>query len=534
MATPSSSYLPFEGNFIDALLSGTYWILDSSRTINWSISDGFNGEYWTNPDYMIEQIDIMFNIIGSYIDVTFQYVGYFDNPESADSWNSDINYSWDSGYFINNNNVWAQANWPAASEETDYWGQPGDIFLNLNSRANTLDYEPGGAGFALLLHETGHALGLKHPHDSGGTGSPTLDDFGMGDMDIEYVSLMSYNETYGWDSFTYEPMTPMLYDVIGLQSLYGERTNNHSDDTTWSVGEYFSYSTIYDTGGYDTIQVNDGNGWLVDLDGGFMLSNTAYTMMWLMGDFELVRGSSYSDEFIGDEFDNVFIGGYGSDIIDGGRGTDIAVYNYYPSDYDIVVYDNYTTIKGKESNDMLYNIETLYFADEVFYPISDFGGEVLIPESAAPFFIDPDELLANNDINTGDGWIIQADAAQLYRVYMGAMGRLPDDAGFKWWFEKIEAGGRQAIFEMAEGFIHSPEFKGYADTNNDNQISNDEFVTHMYEGVFGRSPDQEGYDFWLEKLELHNYNQRQVLVYMTESNEYVEQTLEVVAEYIFI
>lgn len=166
-------------------------------------------------------------------------------------------------------------------------------------------------------------------------------------------------------------------------------------------------------------------------------------------------------------------------------------------------------------------------------PVYEPDDEILEPESAGPFFIDPDGYLSDNDINRGNGIIIHAEAAQLYRAYMGGMGRLPDDAGFQWWFDQIKSGDK-TLRSMADGFIHSTEFKGYADTNNDNQISNDEFVTHMYEGVFGRAPDTEGYEYWTGKLDSGDYSQPLAFTFMTQSNEYVEQTLEVVADYIFI
>ena len=186
-------------------------------------------------------------------------------------------------------------------------------------------------------------------------------------------------------------------------------------------------------------------------------------------------------------------------------------------------YDGWYHISaGSDSLD--YFTAFLYVAElNSFDPIPDLH----------PYIRNKDEYNWDNDIDTGDGWLyIAAEDAQLYRAYMGAMGRIPDAGGFNWWANEIEW-GREDLFSMADGFINSTEFKGYADTNYDGKISNDEFITHMYEGVFGRTADVGGYNYWLSELSTGASDQGEVLIYMTQSNEYVDQTLEAVADYLF-
>ncbi len=146
---------------------------------------------------------------------------------------------------------------------------------------------------------------------------------------------------------------------------------------------------------------------------------------------------------------------------------------------------------------------------------------------------DEDGALWNSQIKRADGLVIDAEEAQLYRAYAGAMGRTPDEAGYNWWLGEIEA-GRQDLNSMAGGFVHSDEFKDLADSNDDGAISNAEFVTHMYEGVFGREPDQAGFDYWVGELDSGRYSQAAALVDMTQSNEYVEKTYLTVADMLFI
>jgi len=177
---------------------------------------------------------------------------------------------------------------------------------------------------------------------------------------------------------------------------------------------------------------------------------------------------------------------------------------------------------------------TDYFT--AFLYVGEYDGEVISVDPISelhPYIRNKDAYNWDNDIDTGDGWLyIAAEDAQLYRAYMGAMGRIPDAEGFNWWANEIEW-GRENLFSMADGFINSAEFKDYADTNFDNFISNHEFVTHMYEGVFGREPDQGGYNYWMGELNAGTTDQGEVLIEMTQSNEYIDQTLEAVAEYLF-
>lgn len=160
-------------------------------------------------------------------------------------------------------------------------------------------------------------------------------------------------------------------------------------------------------------------------------------------------------------------------------------------------------------------------------------GSIGLDVKLSPYIINQDDYNWDNDINTGNNTYIPAEDAQLYRAYMGAMGRLPDSGGFNWWANEIEL-GRHNLFTMSDGFISSSEFKGYADSNYDGYISDHEFITHMYEGVFGRAPDQGGYEYWIDQLNSGASDQGEVLVYMTQSNEYIDQTLETVADYLFI
>ena len=69
--------------------------------------------------------------------------------------------------------------------------------------------------------------------------------------------------------------------------------------------------------------------------------------------------------------------------------------------------------------------------------------------------------------------------SQLYRTYSGSLGRTPDDEGFDWWLNEINE-GRKELRGMAADFIFSAEFLGFFDAEDGNSIDNTDFVNHMY------------------------------------------------------
>lgn len=145
--------------------------------------------------------------------------------------------------------------------------------------------------------------------------------------------------------------------------------------------------------------------------------------------------------------------------------------------------------------------------------------------------IDTDDFFWDAEIQTSDGDVISATEAQVFRTYLGGLGRTPDSEGYDWWLNEILE-GRHDLDSMAAGFVFSDEFQSIADTNRDDITDNLEFIDHIYLNVFGRQPDEGGLFFWLGELRSGTRTQANVLVDMTQSNEYVEQTLIAVVDYL--
>ncbi len=342
MANPSYNYFQMTGDeSIDVTTHGYYWGLGADRTIDWSISNGLDNETWNNPGVVASYLNAMLGTFSYFSNIKFNYLGYFTTPIVAAQSGSEINVSISaSTTMFPSSSYWAVGNFNPQTS-TDYSGQVGDIYLNLRSQANTLtSYEPGSAGWFVAIHEIGHTLGLKHPHDSGGTGRPTYEQLGSGNMDQDWVSIMSYNDDFKFNLKQWDPATPMILDAIAMQYIYGKNTTTNAGNSNHSLTQTNFYSTIWDASGSDTVTAAGSIvGWTIALPDKGISSlvdtkvGTAFpsleatlaspkTFYWLAGDIENVIGGSGNDTIIGSDTANNLSGGPANDVLYGGAGND--------------------------------------------------------------------------------------------------------------------------------------------------------------------------------------------------------------------
>ncbi len=112
---------------------------------------------------------------------------------------------------------------------------------------------------------------------------------------------------------------------------------------------------------------------------------------------------------------------------------------------------------------------------------------------------------------------LTGSAGKAYRVYKAAFARDPmagDQAGLGYWISRIDNG--MDMVEVAARFIDSPEFR----TLYGQDPSNADFLTKVYTNVLGRTPDQGGYDWWLNELNTNpSKTKSKVLADFAESGE---------------
>jgi Ca2+-binding RTX toxin-like protein len=214
------------------------------------------------------------------------------------------------------------------------------IRVDLSEESNS-DVSVGSSGYSTLLHEVGHALGLKHPRSYGGVGQDSVVPFLVDAKDNTQYSVMSYNEhpyknADGYDLYSnsaaISAKTPLLYDIAAIQSLYGENTKYKTGDDVyrWDTNTD-PYMTIWDNGGVDTIDAsNQTQSQTIDLRAGQFSSIGAVELMYTDNSTEFYApkdnlsiayntiiekaiGGAANDTLIGNSVANQLTGNAGSD-----------------------------------------------------------------------------------------------------------------------------------------------------------------------------------------------------------------------------
>ncbi|WP_395699690.1 Ig-like domain-containing protein [Aquabacterium sp.] len=271
----------------------------------------------------------------------------------------------------------------------------------------------GEYGFQTFIHEIGHALGLNHMGDYNGDGNWAPSSF----QDSVVLSIMSYfGPRYAAPNYsaevmqadwvdaggtTHSPQTPMLNDIMAIQTIYGASTTTRLDNTVYgfsstvggATGQIYDFTvnrnpilTIFDSGGTDTLNVS---GWStpsrIDLHAGAFSSvndmtnniaiayNTTIENAIGGGGNDVIigndganrlEGGAGSDELYGSAGDDTLVGGPGNDRLDGGDGTDTAVFEGSFASYTISVNGGTITLSGNASGtDTITGVENFQFAD---------------------------------------------------------------------------------------------------------------------------------------------------------------------------
>lgn len=176
--------------------------------------------------------------------------------------------------------------------------------------------------FELLLHEVGHAMGLRHTFEAS---TP---------LPAEYE-----NNLYSIMSYSANPMNGahsdglMLFDVLALQDIWGAASNNEGA-TEYTGCRTSTVDSIWDSGGIDALNATDRtHGVTLDLrQGAFSSFDADHDVVITFGTkIENAFGASGADRLFGNSLANelcgydsrdLLVGKGGHDDLEGGGGRD--------------------------------------------------------------------------------------------------------------------------------------------------------------------------------------------------------------------
>jgi Ca2+-binding RTX toxin-like protein len=258
----------------------------------------------------------------------------------------------------------------------------------------TLDIKAAGGALVslaawqgVLMHEIGHALGLKHPGDyyAGAEPGPYL----PASEDIRNDTLLAYPfDPLTWQAGYETSLRP--FDTAAAQYLFGVDPALNAGDTVWRYSSLnWPNNLIGDGSGKDTLDASDvlpaggaGPDMTIDLrEGGRIFAGAAQALISAPGQVsinyntviedaigspgrDLIIGNAADNRLSGGAGDDTLYGAKGNDTLDGGLGLDTAAYSGPRNSYQLTALaPGWRVESAGDGSDQLTGIERLHFGD---------------------------------------------------------------------------------------------------------------------------------------------------------------------------
>ena len=173
--------------------------------------------------------------------------------------------------------------------------------------------EKGTYGWQTLIHELGHAMGLKHPRAYNAGGGSTPGPYLPKSLDNRSMSIMSYNNSTASTLVTLSgsstetsyslrtstaasiPSTYQLFDIAALQYLYGANTSKQPSSLTVNDA-YSQFETLWAPQGVELNAASTTRSNLFDLRAGGYSSIAMRTEASNLADFKVqLKSQGFND-----------------------------------------------------------------------------------------------------------------------------------------------------------------------------------------------------------------------------------------------
>ncbi len=247
------------------------------------------------------------------------------------------------------------------------------------------NFVPGsGFGWYALIHEIGHAMGMKHPFD-------VEDNYNLPPGTDTDPQTPVYMQNAGWTVMSYADGTEiarsevrglMPGDIQAMQLLYGANMNTGAGDTTYDLSSaaYAGARGLWDASGNDTFtSLNATAPVTIDLRNdvgnasGLHYSKVTHgggvSKIIISGGavIENAIAGNFGDTVIGNDAANYLYGGAGNDTIKGAAGND-AIFGGNDLVDTSGASNNSDVLAGGTGNDIIFGgqgNDTLYGGDDV-------------------------------------------------------------------------------------------------------------------------------------------------------------------------